>query len=184
MHYYRLAYQDTAMHTFVIPDIVRLLLAEGKVAEARTFLLRNFEEMPQELPIMEELLNLLSPEKNHDEMKQLCNIAISASEDPAEFFNFLTHYCCDNEYYEFGIEICEENLFLEDIAEVIGYNLAALYLLNGQIPQGCEFLKNAILLCDANLFLSFTSMSEKIADIPQVVDIISRYHTSSDSNSN
>lgn len=182
MHYFRIAYQDTAMHTFVIPDIVRLLLAEDKVGEARTFLLRNFKEAPQELPIMEELLNLLTPEKDHNEMKLLCDIAIKESDDPSEFFDFLVHYCCDNEYFEFGIEICEEHRDLPDISDVIGYHLAALYLLDGQIPKGCEYLKNAIMICDNNLIPSFVMMNDKLMSIPQVADIVDRYQAPTDSN--
>lgn len=179
LKYFRIAFNDPAMRTFAIPEITRTLIAQGKSQEARTFLIDNFNDSTQETEIIEDLLDLLNPETDYDEMLALCRSVIESSEDRYDFFDFFVRYCCDNEYFDFGIEVCKEALEQKQ-TDYLYYFLAALYLLDNQYSKGCDHLEKALILSPENLFSDFLDISENLKDIPQVADLVSRYQDPED----
>lgn len=179
-------------HYIAIQDAIQIFKEKGNLADARKILLDNLYNPLPDIDIFKKSLTLSDPEMNLKEMwaicqeflmlldpktdlKAMCTLCheiIDIYQDPDLIFHFLIPFCCKNEYYELGLTICKEYVDDPQLYHSIGYYLAALNILNGQIKTGCDYLKNAILISPENCLHDFVYMDTRLRDFPQVAAII------------
>ena len=138
--------EDPVYATYVTPDIVKVFKIQGRFDEARAFLRDHLQKVPQDFIAIEELIDVLNPDHDDEEIKELCYTAINLMDNNLyPFFDFIVQYCCYNNYPDLGIELCENYLDDPSLAQSIHYFLAMLLIRKGQIEQGCEHLELALL---------------------------------------
>lgn len=170
------AKQDDPLYAFVISDIVRVFKAQGKYDEARAYLRDQLNKDPHNIDAIEELIDLLNPQKHVEEIKDLCFAALHTENcSKYSFLNYFVFYCCHTDGADLGIEICSEYEYDPDLCTNVSYFLAALYLKKGQIQKGCEYLEIA-LQADPNLcFSDFEEMDPELKTIPEVAELLTLY---------
>lgn len=182
MYYFLQAKQEDPLFAFVISDIVRVFKAQGKFNEARAYLREQLHNDPKNIDAIEELINLLNPQKHVDEIRDLCFAALHIENFPKyAFLNFFVFYCCQTDGADIGLEICSEYIDEPDICPNIYYFLAALYLKKGHVQHGCQFLETALQsdpqLCNTD----FIEMDPEFQNIPEVAQLLLTYHPESNS---
>lgn len=168
--------EDPVYATYVTPDIVKVFKIQGRFDEARAFLRDHLQKVPQDFIAIEELIDVLNPDHDDEEIKELCYTAINLMDNNLyPFFDFIVQYCCYNNYPDLGIELCENYLDDPSLAQSIHYFLAMLLIRKGQIEQGCEHLELALLTDNQRLNVDFLDVNPDLKNIPEVAHLIARY---------
>lgn len=168
--------EDDPMYVFVPSEVVRVLKAQGKFDEARAYLRNQLEKDPQNIDAIEDLIDLLDPQKHTEEIRQLCDMALNSEFNPKYgFLSFFVFYCCHTEGADLGIDICIQFVDDPDICTDVQYFLAALYLEKGQVELGCEFLELALQADPQPCVVDFEDMDPDFANIPEVAELLRIY---------
>lgn len=177
MHYFLRAYEeDRAFNTYMNPDIIRVFKIQGRFDEARAFLRAHLQHFPQDFVAIECLLDLLNPESDAEEVKELCYTAINMMDsDLYQFFSFIVQYCYINNCPDLGVELCENYIDDPSLSDSIHYFLALLFIKKNQIELGCEHLEQAMMIDAQWLSADFLNIAPELQDIPAVSYIINRY---------
>lgn len=184
MRYFLQTKQNDPLYSFVISDIVRVFKAQGKFDDARAYLREQLRKDPQNVEAVEELIDLLNPQKQIEEIKDLCFAALNLENYPKySFLNYFVFYCCHTDGADLGIEICSEYEYDPDLCSNVQYFLAALYLKKGQVQKGCEYLEIA-LQADPHLrYVDFLEMDSDFQNIPEVSNLLALYGDEDDGSS-
>ncbi len=176
MSFFILAQNREEMFNMATDDIVRTFKVQGKFDEARAFLRNLVKENPQNMVAVEDLLPLLNPNRDSEEIKDLCFMAFHNEDYPTYSFlhNFVA-YCCDNEGYDLGIEICSEYMDDPDLHSTFLYSLAALYLKKGHVQRACEYLEQALVEDPDSAYSDFEEIDPGFVDVPDVSILLERY---------
>lgn len=176
LHCFLQAKQEDPLYAFVLSDIVRVFKAQGKFDEARAYLREQLRKDPQNIDAIEELIDMLNPQKHIEEIKDLCFAALNIPNAPKyPFLNYFVFYCCHTDGEDLGIEICSEYEYDPDLCTNVQYFLAALYLKKGLVQKGCEYLEVA-LQADPHLCLvDFEEMDSDFQTIPEVAELMAMY---------
>ncbi len=181
MSYFLQIQEDDPMYAFVVIDIVRVLKAQCKFEEARTFLRGRIKNNPSNMDAVEELVDLLDPERDSEEVLSLSRRLLQDDEVPLyAYLYFFTNYCCRTESEDLGIKFLFSYLNDPDVEVSVHYFMAVLYLRLGQIKKGCEYLENALQM-DPHLCLNdFDGLDEALSRIPEVHDLMDFYRVYDD----
>lgn len=163
-------------------EIVKVFRILDQLDDARTYLRMHIQDCPNDFNALEELLNLLDAEKDHDEMNVLFHKIEAICNSELEFLDFVTTFCYNNDCPDLGLSFCKQHLDSESVTDSIGYFMAALYLKKGLIQQGCDHLENALLICKNRFIPNFIRIDYKLSEIPQVAKLLDRYGCNSDPN--
>ncbi len=176
MRCFLMAKQEDPMFSFVISDIVSVFKAQGKFEEARAYLRDELRKDPHNIEAIEELIDLLNPQKHTEEIKDLCFAALNTDSYPKfSFLSYFVFYCCHTDGADLGIEICSDYMDDPDLSIHLHYFLAALYLKKGFIQVGCDYLEWA-LQTDVELFApDFEELDGDLLNIPEVADLRNLY---------
>lgn len=156
-------------------EIVKTFKDLGKIDEARTFLRLHVSECPNEDKALEELLGLLDPEKDMDEMLEICDKLRDSYEEVIDFLDFITRFCYINDYPDFGLYFINQYFDDDFVTESIGYFAAALYLKKGLIAEGVQHLENALLISKDRFFYDFMSIDPALSEIPEVANLLAEH---------
>ncbi len=191
--YYKLRDYDTAMRYFlkardedrvyaayVTPDIVRVFKIQGRFDEARAFLRDHLQRFPQDLLAMEEMIDLLNPETDTEEIKELCYTSINMMDnDLYQFFSFIVQYCYFNNCPDLGLELCENYVDDPSLSDSIHYFLALLFMKKNQVELGCEHLEQALMIAPKWVTTDFLNVDSELQNIPEVSHLLERYASDS-----
>ncbi len=179
MRYFLQAQENDPLYSYVTTDITHVFRAQGKFDEARAYLRLQLQNDPQNINAIEELIDLLNPQKDENEIRTLCRTALQIENiSKYSFLHFFVFYCCHTEGDDLGIEICSDYLHDPDVCTDVHYFMAALHIVKGQIQQGCEYLELA-LQADPQLCTSdFEPMDEGMRNIPEVAELFRLYRDS------
>lgn len=176
LYYFLKTTPDDPMYAFVPSEVVRVFKAQGKFDEARAYLRNQIDKDPQNVDAIEELIDLLDPQKHADEIRGLCANAISSEFNPKYgFLSFFAYYCCHTEGADLGIEICSEYIDDPDVCTDVHYFMAAFYLEKGQVERGCEYLELALQADPQPCHVDFEDMDPDFANIPEVAELLRVY---------
>lgn len=159
-------------------EIVKTFKDLGKIDEARAFLRLHISECPNDDKALEELLGLLDPEKDSDEMLELCDKIRDSYDNTFDFLDFITRFSYINDYPDFGLHFCNQYFDDETVTDSIGYFVAALYLKKGLIAEGVQHLENAILISKERFLFDFISIDPKLGEIHEVADLLIEFGVS------
>lgn len=174
LQYFSKADEQDPFYLLKYSEIVKVFKDLGQLDYARSFLRLHISECPNENRALEELLGLLNPESDWDEMIELCNKISSTYDDTFEFLNFVTVFSYTNNCPDLALNYCNEHLDDDSVTESIGYFLAALYFKKGWIQLGCQHLENAILIEKSNCIPNFLHIDPHLREIPEVAEILHR----------
>ena len=105
--------EDPIYATYVLPDIVHVFKMQDRLDEARAYVREHLRRVPDDFIAMEELIGLLDPVRDADEMKEWCYTAITAIDyEIVQFFDFIIPFCYYNDCADLGIELCQN--YFED----------------------------------------------------------------------
>ena len=181
MKYFTKAHQDDPLFNFVILDIVNVFKAQGRFDEARTYLRDYLKKQPDDMDAIESLIELLSSEKDEEEIRDLCFAALHQSHPIT--YSFLFFFSCHRYRIsapDLAIEICKEYMEDEDLHPSIHYFLAALYIRKEMMAEGCRLLEYALSHNTDKLDMDFLEIDDLLADIPEVAELIRIYCSDSD----
>ena len=164
------------MGNFATVDIVKTFKAQGKYDEARAFLRNMVKEDPQNMDALEELIYLLDPVKDNEEIRDICFMGMHNEDYPKyAFLHTFVVFCCDNGAYDLGIEVCAEYEDDPDLTTKVLYSTAALYLKKGHISRACEFLEEALMAAPEDCFADFEELDPLFVDVPEVAQLLKIY---------
>lgn len=171
LDYYHKALSINPNHPEAIMGIVSILKQTDRMDEAIIFIEKAFSLSPQSFELLFSIIEYYKEDEQTEKLKNLFNITLEQVENKADFFKFFTHYCCQNELYNFGIEILLEHLHDEIADDMILYYLAAMYYLSGNIPYGNDYLKNALLMNyeEYESFLAIDSVLQSFSEINELI---------------
>ncbi|MBO4503598.1 MAG: tetratricopeptide repeat protein [Bacteroidales bacterium] len=176
MSFFILAQNREELFNMATGDIVRTFRVQGKFDEARAFLRNMVKDNPQNMNAVEELLPLLDPERDTEEIKDLCFMAFHNEDYPKYgFLHNFVQFCCENGGYDLGIDVCLEYLDDPDIDTTVMYALAAFYLKKGHVQQACNYLERALIAAPDDSYSDFEELDARFVDVPEVMELLSRY---------
>jgi tetratricopeptide (TPR) repeat protein len=174
LDYYHKALSINPNHPEAIMGIVSILKQTDRMDEAILFIEKAFALSPQSFELLFSIIEYYKEDEQTEKLKNLFNITLEQVENKADFFKFFTHYCCQNELYNFGIEILLEHLHDEIADDMILYYLAAMYYLSGNIPYGNDYLKNALLM-NYEEYASFLALDSVLQSFSEINELIALY---------
>jgi tetratricopeptide (TPR) repeat protein len=150
-----------------------LLKEEGHLGDAQTAIETAFSHNPQSFRLLFEVLPYYSEEEQTQKLQEFFTTTLNQVENKEDFFRFFVQYCCDNELYDYGIEVLETHTDDDIITDMIAYYLAALHFLNHNINKGCEYLANALLINFDGLqeFLSIDPILETFSEVNELIEL-------------
>jgi tetratricopeptide (TPR) repeat protein len=169
--------QDQGLvYDFATVDIVKTFKAQGKFDEARAFLRNLIKENPQNMDALEELIYLLDPAKDADEIRDICFMGMHNEDYPKyAFLHSFVVYCCESGAYDLGIEVCAEYEDDPDLTSMVHYSTAAFYLKKGHIQHACEYLEDALMAAPTDCYADFEELDPSFADVPEVARLLRIY---------
>ena len=173
LDYYHKALSINPNHPEAIMGIVSILKQTDRMDEAIAFIEKAFALSPQSFELLFSIIEYYKEEEQVEKLKNLFNITLEQVENKADFFKYFALYCCQNELYNFGIDILTTHLHDEIADDMIPYYLSALYYLSGNIPEGNEYLKNALLLNykEYITFLAIDPVLQSFSEINELIDL-------------
>lgn len=183
--YFRQAKEDEPLYVELASDISKVLTMQGKFDEARSYLRAQWNKDPDNLSLIKELVDLLDPQNDQDELRALCFHVFNSKKIPKlPFLIFFVLHCCLSHGEDLGIEICSPLISDSEVCTDIYYFMAALYLKKGHIQQGCEFLETA-LQSDPYLYdFVFDIMDPDFQTIPEVMQLCRIYRNTEEDETN
>lgn len=174
-HYMQVLEMDP-MYSGVIPRIVKCFTMQGKYDKARAYLKMKLEENPEQLEVIQQLIQLSNPVKDIDYIRELAANALSAKDMPIHaFLHFFTDYCFNNEVPDLGIEVVREFLTDDEVCTDAHYFMAALLIAKGLHREGFEYLELALQAAPDAFIIDFLNFSPALANIPEVDALLNTY---------
>lgn len=163
-------------YPFVLHDIVSILTSQGEFDKARKYLRNNILRDPGDVESILSLIDLLDPEKDETEIRNLCFMALHREDPPILYILFfLSNYAVRNDMYDPIIDLCSDYLGNPDFRPSVHYFMAALFVKKGMITEGCRYLEYALQCDPSRLQLDFLEIDENMANIPEVAELLDIY---------
>ncbi|MBR4787622.1 MAG: hypothetical protein IK013_07100 [Bacteroidales bacterium] len=163
-------------YPFVLHDIVSILKQQGEFEKARNYLRRNILRDPGDVESILSLIDLLDPEKDETEIRNLCFMALHREDPPILYvLFFLSKYAIQNDMHDTVIDLCSDYLGNPDFRPSVHYFMAALFVEKGMVTEGCRYLEYALQCDPSRIQLDFLEIDEDMAKIPEVAELIDIY---------
>lgn len=183
LHYFLTAlHQDTGpiIPVLIIENVVYILKTLDKYDDARAFLRKCLVNFKDGAPVvLRELITLLNPKTDLDELHELCLKAIALSletdNDLYPFFSFMVSYCYDEDCPDLGLDMC--NVYSDHVSLLhsIHYFQSLLYLKKGQFAEAFSHLELALSFDNTRLGIDFLDMDDDLRNIPEVLRLMQQY---------
>lgn len=165
--------EDTIYATYVLPDIVNVFKVQGRLDEARAYVREHIRRVPDDFIAMEELIGLLDPVRDIEEMKELCYTAITVMDyEIVHFFDFIIPFCYFNDCPDLGIELCQNYFEDPSLKGCVLYYLSLMYIKKDDLDSGCQYLADAILQDAEKIGACFIDIDPKLRTLPEVERLI------------
>ncbi|MBR4918230.1 MAG: tetratricopeptide repeat protein [Bacteroidales bacterium] len=165
--------EDTIYATYVLPDIVNVFKVQGRLDEARAYVREHLRRVPDDFVAMEELIGLLDPVRDIEEMKELCYTAITVMDyEIVHFFYFIIPFCYFNDCPDLGIELCQNYFEDPSLKGCVLYYLSLMYIKKDDLDTGCQYLADAILQDAEKIGVCFIDIDPKLRTLPEVERLI------------
>jgi len=178
LEYYYKALQINPVYNEAIVGIVNSLNELGKLDEARAFVINAFEKEPQNIELLFSVASFFESEEDANFIIELAKLTLNHLESGDHFFFFITQFCIFNKLYEMGFKMIEEFMYSKYVSEEMRckmfYYLAALYYLNDNIPEGNNYLSDALLI-DYDWYKNFLEFSPLLKTYPEIQTLIDLY---------
>ncbi len=178
LRFFLKAYEEDPVYAwYVSHDIVRVLNVQGRYDEARKFLRGHLQKSPQDVVATEDLIDLLDPGCDTDEILELCYTVLhdAADSECCDFFYFIVSYCYYNHCTDIGLKLLENFRDAPYLQQSICYQLALLLFRSGQVERGCEQLELALQTDSQRLKDDFLDIDPSLRDLPEVARLVERY---------
>jgi tetratricopeptide (TPR) repeat protein len=183
LHYFLTAlHQDTGpiIPVLIIENVVYILKILDKYDDARAFLRKCLVNFKDGAPVvLRELITLLNPKTDLEELHELCLKAIALSletdNDLYPFFSFMVSYCYDEDCPDLGLDMC--NVYSDHVSLLhsIHYFQSLLYLKKGQFTEAFSHLELALSFDNTRLGIDFLDMDDDLRNIPEVLRLMQQY---------
>lgn len=171
------------MYVGAITHIVKTFKVQGKYDEARAYLRMKYEENPEQLEVIQQLIELSDPEKDIDYIRELSVAALNAQEIPEHaYLHFFTTYCCSNNAADLGIEVVKDFLTDSDVCTDAHYFMAALLLTKGLLREACEYLELALQAAPDAYLIDFLNIVPQSTNEPEINQLLNTYINFDDNN--
>lgn len=175
--------EDPIYATYVLPDIVNVFKVQGRLDEARAYVREHLRRVPDDFVAMEELIGLLDPVGDAEEMKELCYTAITAMDyEIVHFFDFIIPFCYFNDCPDLGIELCQNYFEDPSLKGSVLYYLSLMYIKKDDLDSACQYLADAILQDAEKIGICFIDIDPKLRTLPEVERLIRDSFPTQDSN--
>lgn len=163
-------------YPFVLHDIVGIFKSQGQFDKAREYLRNNLQRDPGDIESILSLIDLLNPEKDEQEIRNLCFMALHKEDPPILYvLFFLAGYAIRTEMYDPIIDICSDYLGNPDFRPSVHYFIAAIYIRKGMVTEGCRYLEYALQCDPTRLQLDFLEIDDDLDKIPEVAELLDIY---------
>ena len=175
--------EDPIYATYVLPDIVNVFKVQGRLDEARAYVREHLRRVPDDFIAMEELIGLLDPVRDAEEMKELCYTAITAMDyEIVHFFDFIIPFCYFNDCPDLGIELCQNYFEDPSLKGCVLYYLSLMFIKKDDWERACQYLEDAILQDAEKIGVCFLDIDSKLRTFPEVERLIRNCFPAQDSN--
>lgn len=176
-------HEDDPLYHVVFHEIADVFKEQGKFDEARAYLRNHLQKDPINVDAILALLDILHPDTDEAEIRDLCFIALHRDKDPDLYVLFDIVDCLYHaDAPDLGIELCQEFFDNENLKNIVHYLLAALYIRKGMVDEGCRYLEFALQENPNSYQLNFLSIDADLAKIPEVSEILRIYIPEFDKN--
>lgn len=183
LHYFLKAlHQDTGpvLTILIIEYVVDILTTLDKYDEARAFLRKCLATLKDGTPVtIRELITLLKPAADYEELHELCLKAIELSletdNDLHFFFTFIVVYCYEEDCPDLGLELCTRHSDHASLQHSIHYFQSLLYLKKGCFSEAFRHLETALSFDNTRMGVDFLDVDENLRNIPEVIRLMKQY---------
>lgn len=157
LSYYQKALQVFPDSSDAIMGAITILKETGRDKEAEAFILKAFSVNPQTFEMLFNVLPFFKENEKIAKLKELFHVTLNQLSFKDDFLKIFTMYCASQpQLCELGIEVLEEYLDNEEVAQTIPYLLAALHFRTGNHVVATNYLKTALIINypDHEMFLA------------------------------
>lgn len=174
LDYYHKALSINPNHSEAILGIVSILRDTDKLEEAKLFIEKAFALSPQTFDLLFSIIDFYEENEQKEKAVQFFDITLAQVENKEDFYKYFTLYCCQNELYELGVNILITHFHDQITDDMLLYYIAALYYLNGNIPEGNHYLNDALLL-NYDQYEDFLLLDPVLGSFAEILDLIDLY---------
>ncbi|MCQ2271666.1 MAG: tetratricopeptide repeat protein [Bacteroidales bacterium] len=172
--YYHKALSLNPNYGDAILSVANILKNQGNIGEARAFIEKAVSLNPQSIELLLTALSYYDTDEQVDKLNEFFSTTLGQIENKTDFYYYFTTYCCQNELLSIGCAVLEQHKDDPEITDVIGYYLAALYLLRHNVKTACEYLSNALLI-NYEGHKDFLQIDPIFETFPEVLELIELY---------
>ena len=172
--YYRKALSLNPTQGDALLGLASVLKDQGYPGDARTAIETAFAHNPQSFMLLFEVLPYYEEEQQMDKLQEFFATTLDQVENKEDFYRYFVHFCCENELYDYAIEVLEQHQADPAITFTVAYYLAAFYFLSQKISKGCEYLSNALLI-DYEGHKDFLAIDPILSTFSEVDELIELY---------
>lgn len=171
--YYRKALTLNPTQGDALLGLASVLKEQGHLGDARTAIESAFAHNPQSFMLLFEVLPYYDETQQMDKLQEFFTTTLGQVENKEDFYRYFVQFCCENELYDYAIEVLEQHQADPAITYTVAYYLAALYFLNQNISKGCEYLSNALLIDYEGHkdFLNIDPILETYTEVNELIDL-------------
>lgn len=171
--YYRKALSLNPTQGDALLGLASVLKDQGLTSEARTAIENAFAHNPQSFMLLFEVLPYYDEPQQMSKLQEFFTTTLDQVENKEDFYRYFVQFCCENELYDYAIEVLEKHQSDPAITYTVAYYLAALYFLNQNISKGCEYLSNALLIDyeGHKEFLAIDPILETYSEVNELIDL-------------
>ena len=171
--YYRKALSLNPTQGDALLGLASVLKDLGHIGDARTAIENAFAHNPQSFMLLFEVLSYYDGEQQMDKLQEFFTTTLNQVENKEDFYRYFVQFCCENELYDYAIEVLEKHQTDDTITYTVAYYLAALYFLNQNIFKGCEYLSNALLIDfeGHKEFLAIDPILETFSEVNELIEL-------------
>ncbi len=171
--YYRKTLSLNPTQSDALLGLAYVLREEGHLGDAQTAIEAAFAHDPQSFRLLFEVLPYYDEEEQTEKLQEFFTVTLDQVENKEDFYQCFVQYCCDNELYDYGIEVLEAHTDDPTITDMVAYYLAALHFLNQNVSKGSEYLANALLINYEGLqnFLAIDPILETFSEVNELIEL-------------
>jgi len=174
LSYYRKALSLNPTQGDALLGLASVLKDQGHTGDARAAIESAFAHNPQSFMLLFEVLSYYDEEQQKNKLQEFFTTTLKQVENKEDFYRYFVQFCCENELYDYAIEVLEQHQTDPAITYTIAYYLAALHFLNQNISKGCEYLSNALLI-DYDGYKNFLAIDPILETFSEVNELIELY---------
>ncbi len=173
LDYYHKALEFNPHHYDAIMGIISILQLSGRIKEAELFIIKAFTINPQSFELLFSVIETYDEHDQLEKLKELFGLTLDQIENKTDFFHYFVLYCCQNDFYNFGLEIIAQYRDEKSIEKMVDYYQAAFHYLNGNINEGNKFLCDALTSYYEEYpnFLALDPILESFSEIQELIEI-------------